>query len=211
MYAKITAVAICLSTAASAFAAEPASAASSAQRSPASLDGSHCDAYRNSVTSVRTPKDLGLVRLRVEVSPQGEVLDSEVVEHTSTNFFAHVVQQNFSRCRFNPARENGVPVQGRVLLTLDFVDHPRMANDAACPPVASRERPPSDGPMPATRLRIRFARTGEVTSVDVLQPSGIPALDDAAVKAYRQCHFDPAAAGQPAFQEEWVTTLKWGG
>ena len=45
----------------------------------------------------------------------------------------------------------------------------------------------------------------------MLQSSDAPALDEAAVKAYQQCYFDPAADNQPAFQEEWVTTLKWGG
>jgi protein TonB len=71
--------------------------------------------------------------------------------------------------------------------------------------------PPSEGAMVATKLRVHFLATGHVAAVDVMQSSGIPALDEAAVEAYQQCHFDPSASGQPAFQEEWVTTLSWTG
>lgn len=147
--------------------------------------------------------------LRIEVSAQGEALGSEVAEHTTTRYFAHAAQENFSRCRFKPARENGVPVQGHGVVRLVFDDHPHAPNRAECPAPFSRATPPSDGPMVATKLRIRFLQTGHVASVDVLEPSGAPALDDAAVKAYLQCRFDPDAGGQPTFQEEWVTTINW--
>ena len=198
----------CLLWICSAFAAEP-SGASSAQNHGPMLDNTHCDAYRNSVSSVRTPKDFGMVALGVDVSAQGEVLGSEVVERTTTNYFAHVVQENFSKCRFDPALENGVPVRGHQVVRLNFSDHASSPNNATCPVPFSRELPPSVGPMVTTKLRITFTRAGRAAAVDVLQPSGIQALDDAAVKAYSQCHFDPDAAGQPAFQDEWITTVKW--
>jgi len=158
---------------------------------------------------VRSPKDLGTVQLRVEVSPQGEVLGSEIAEHTTTNYFAHVVQQNFAKCRFRPARENDVPVAGHAMLRLNFAEHAGTPNNADCPTPFSRELPPSTGAMVATKLRVRFTPAGRVAAVEVLQPSGVAALDEAAVKAYGQCHFDPGAAGQPAFQEEWLTTINW--
>ncbi len=211
MITKLAVVAVCLSCATSAPAAEPASAASAAQTSPPRLDNSLCDAFRSSSGAIRTPKDLGLVRLQFEVSPQGQVVNSEILERTTTNYFAHVVQENFSRCRFEPARENGVPVQGKVVLPLNFQDHPHAANNAVCPSVVTREHPTVDGAMVSVKLRVRFLASGHVAAVDVLQPSDVPALDEAAVKAYRQCYFDPGADHQPAFQEEWITTLKWGG
>jgi len=204
-------LALALGCAASAFAAEPDGAAAAAAEAVPRLNNSHCDAYREASSSIRSPKDLGLVVLRVDVSPQGEVLGSEILERTTSNYFAHVVQESFSKCRFDPGHQNGVPVRGHQVLRLKFNDHPLAPNDADCPGMGTRERPPADKPMPALRLRIRFLRTGHVAAVEILQPSGSPALDEAAVNAYRQCHFDPSAAGQPDFQEEWVTTLNWGG
>ena len=192
-----------------AFAAEPAGAPVPTQSSPARLDNAHCDAYRNTLTSARTPKDLGTVALRFDISAQGEVLGSEIVEHTTTNYFAHVAQENFSKCRFGPAQENGMPVRGSRVLRLDFGEHPVTPNNATCPLPFSRDAPPASGPMVTTRIRVRFTQAGRVASVDVLQPSGVPTLDEAAVKAYLQCHFDPDTVNQPAFQEEWVTTLNW--
>ncbi len=194
---------------AGAFAAETASGVASTQARAPSLHNSHCDAYRDTMTSARTPKDLGTVVLRFDVSPQGDVLGAEIVEHTTTRYFAHVAQENFSKCRFKPALENGAPVQGRQVVRLNFAEHPRTPNNATCPSPFSRELPPAAGPMVATKIRVRFTPVGRVASVDVLQPSGVPALDEAAVKAYLQCHFDPGADNQPTFQEEWVTTLNW--
>ncbi len=208
MSVRFVFAAVCL-LCAGAFADEPASGVTSAQTTPASLDNSHCDAYRNSISSVRSPKDYGTVALRFDISPRGEVLGSEIVEHSTTNYFAHVVQDSFSKCRFNPARENGVPVQGHQVVRLVFGEHARMPNNATCPTPFTRELPPATGAMAATKLRVRFTKAGRVASVDVLQASGVAALDEAAVKAYLQCHFDPDAAGQPTFQEEWVTTLNW--
>ena len=208
MISKAIAGAWCCLCVTSASAADPTDTSTAPTHAPR-LDNSHCDAYRNSVTSVRSPKDLGTVVLGVDVSAQGEVLGSEVVEHTTTNYFAHVVQENFSRCHFDPARENGVAVPGHQVVRLKFADHPSTPNNATCPAPFSRELPPSVGPMAATKLRITFSRAGRTTSVDVLQPSGVQALDDAAVKAYSQCHFDPEGANQPAFQEEWITTVNW--
>ena len=208
MISKYIVGAWCLLCMGNAFAAEPGDVTTTQNHGPM-LDNSHCDAYRDSVTSVRTPRDLGTVALGVDVSAQGEVLGSEVVEHTTTNYFAHVVQENFSKCHFDPALENGVPVRGHQIVRLNFSDHPSTPNNATCPTPFSRELPPSVGPMVATKLRITFARAGRVASVDVLQPSGVQALDDAAVKAYLQCHFDPDAANQPAFQDAWITTVKW--
>ncbi len=210
MTRQSAALALLLCCAASAFADEPASAASAARRTWPSLDDAHCDAYRSSMLSVRSPRDMGTVTLRVEVSAQGEVLGVEVGDHTTTNYFAHVVQQNFAKCRFRPGRDDDVPVTSHMTLRLVFEDHPPAPNAAACPVPTTREQPP-EGAMAAVKLRIRFLPTGRTASVDVLQASGFPAFDDAAVKAYRQCHFDPGATGQPTFQEEWVTTLKWGG
>lgn len=210
MITKLAALAVCLSVATSVLSAEPASAASAAQASLPRLTN-HCEAYRDSVNSVRTPRDLGSVRLMIEVSPQGQVVNSEILAHTTTTYFAHVVQENFSRCLFEPARENGVPVQHKVVLQMVFEDHPHAANNAVCPGVFMRERAPATGAMISVKLRVRFLKSGHVATVDVLQPSDVPALDEAAVKAYRQCYFDPGADNQPAFQEEWITTLKWGG
>ena len=209
MIPKLVALAVCLSCATTVLAAEPASAASAAQTSSPRLIN-HCEAYRDSVNSVRTPRDLGSVRLRFEVSPQGQVVESEILEHTTTTYFAHVVQENFSRCLFEPARENGLPVQRKAVLAIDFQDQPHAANNAVCPDVLLRERAPGTGPMVSVKLRVRFLQSGHVAAVDVLQSSAVPALDEAAVKAYRQCYFDPGADKQPAFQEEWITTLKWG-
>lgn len=188
-----------------------ASAAASGQTDLARLDNAHCDAYRASSMAVRSPRDLGSVILRLEISPQGEVVSSEIAEHTTSRFFAHVVQENFSKCRFSPAHENGVAVPGHaVRLRLVFGDQVRgKVNNAECPPPQSRETPPLTGEMLATKLRIRFLPTGHVAGIEVLQSSGLPALDEAAVEAYRQCHFDPSASGQPAFEEEWVTTVNW--
>jgi len=194
---------------AGASAAEPASAAASAPTPRASLDNSHCDAYHSTASAMRTPKDAGTVVLRIQVSAHGEAVSSEIVERTTTNFFAHTAQENFSKCRFNPARENGVAVPGVALLKLKFNDHLATPNNATCPPLDNRETPPSNGPMAATQLRVHFTPTGGVAAVDVLKPSGSATLDEAAVKTYQQCHFDPAAAEQPPFQEEWVTTLNW--
>ena len=208
MISKYIASVGCLLCVTSASAAEPGDASAPQTHGPR-LDNSHCDAYRNAMTSVRTPKDLGTVVLGIDVSAQGEVLGSEVVEHTTTNYFAHVVQENFSRCRFDPARENGVPLRGHQVLRLKFDDHPSTPNNATCPTPFTRELPPSTGPMVTTKLRITFSRAGRAVSVDVLQPSGIPALDEAAVKAYSQCHFHPDGANQPAFQDEWITTVTW--
>jgi len=211
MITKLAALAMCLSCATSVLAAEAASAASAAQTSSPRLNNAQCEAYSNSAAAVRTPRDLGSVSLMVEVSPQGQAVNSEILEHTTTNYFAHVVQENFSRCRFEPARENDVPVQGRVALQLNFYDHVLVANNAVCPNMATRELPAFSGNLVSVKLRVRFLKSGRVASVDVLQPSDVPALNEAAVKAYRQCHFDPAADNQPAFQEEWITTLNWGG
>jgi TonB family protein len=190
---------------------EPASAAASApgQVPRATLDNAHCDAYRDTSSSMRPPKDVGTVVLRIQVSPQGEAVGSEIVERTTTNYFARIAQENFTKCHFNPARENGVPVAGVALLRLKFGERLSAPNNALCPPMAIRETAPSDGPMAATQLRIHFTPAGGVAAVDVLKSSGSPTFDEAAVKAYRQCHFDPGASGQPAFQEEWVTTLSW--
>lgn len=212
MITQLAVLAVCLSCATSVLAAEPAaSAASGAQISPPRLDNQLCSAYRDSIGAVRAPKDYGTVKLMLDVSPQGQVVDSEILERTTTNYFAHVVQENFARCRFEPARANGVPVQVKMPLTLNFQDHPSAANNALCPSISTREHPPVGDTVASVKLRVRFLKTGHVAAVDVLQPSGVPALDDAAVKAYQQCYFDPAADHQPAFQEEWFTTLKWGG
>ncbi len=211
MITKLAALAVCLSTATNVLAAEPASAASAAQTSSPRLNNALCEAYSNAAAAVRTPKDLGSVRLMVEVSAQGEVVNSEVLEHTTTNYFAHVVQEKFSRCHFEPARENGVPVQGKVVLPLNFYDHMLVANNAVCPNMSTRELPAFGGNPVSVKLRVRFLKSGRVAAVDVLQPSDVPALNEAAVKAYQQCYFDPGADNQPAFQEEWVTTLNWGG
>jgi TonB family protein len=200
-----------LACAGSAFADAAASAPAAARTSRASLDNTHCDAYRVSTMAIRSPKDQGVVVLRLEISPQGEVLASEIAERTTSNYFAHVVQESFSKCRFRPARENGEPVAGHAVpLRLVFGGElARKPNNAECPGPSSRETPPSAGAMVATRLRIRFLAEGHVATVDVVQSSGVPALDEAAVNAFRQCHFDPSASGQPAFQEEWVTTVNW--
>jgi len=192
-----------------AFAAEPASAPVPTQTSSPRLDNAHCDAYRNTSTAARTPRDLGTVVLRLDVSAQGQVLASEIVEHTTTHYFAHIAQENFSKCSFSPAQESGTPVKGTLVLRLAFGEHPLTPNNATCPAPFSRDAPPAVGPMVSTRIRVRFTKAGRVASVDVLQPSGVPALDEAAVKAYLQCHFDPEAANQPTFQEEWVTTMNW--
>ena len=209
MTLKRIATLACLLHVAAASGAESASAAAASASSPARVNLSHCDAFRNSVSAVRSPKDLGKVILRFEVSAQGQPVGSEIVERTTTVYFAHVVEENFSKCEFSPARENGVAVPGHTLVKLDFADHVTNPNNAACPTPFSRERPPSLAAMPATRLRVRFSTTGRVASVAVVQTSGVPALDEAAVKAYEQCHFDPGAADQPAFQEEWLTTTNW--
>jgi TonB family protein len=193
----------------STYSAEPASGVASAQAGEPRFNNLHCDAYRNSMTSVRTPKDFGTVVLRFEVSPQGEVTGSEIEEHTTTTYFAHVAQENFSKCHFDPAIENGQPVKGHQVLRLVFSAHSRVPNDAVCPTPFTRNPPPSVGPMATTKVRVLFTKAGRVASVDVLQASGIASLDEAAVKAYLQCHFDPDAVNQPTFQEEWVTTLNW--
>ena len=71
--------------------------ASTQTRAP-SLDNSHCDAYRDTTTSARTPKGLGSVDLRFDISPQGDMLGAEIVEHTTTRYFAHAAQESFSKC-----------------------------------------------------------------------------------------------------------------
>jgi TonB family protein len=210
MRAKTSFILLGLACAGPAFAQDAASAAVSTPTMAASLDNTYCDAYHGSVLAIRSPKDLGTVNLRFEISPQGEVVSSEIGEYTTSRYFAHVVQENFSKCHFRPALQDGVPVPGHgVRLRLVFGNGVRTANNATCPPPASRETPPAAGPMAVTKLRVRFLATGRVASVDVLESSGVPALDEAAVTSLRQCHFDPAASGQPAFQEEWVTSLNW--
>ena len=43
-----------------------------------------------------------------------------------------------------------------------------------------------------TLLRVRVMETGEVDSVEVLEPSGYPAFDSAAVRGARQLRYSPA-------------------
>ncbi len=59
------------------------------------------------------------------------------------------------------------------------------------------------------RVHIVISPDGEVTSIDVVQGSGLSVLDAAAVEVFRNAHLPPFPPGTPAQPADAVVTLRY--
>jgi protein TonB len=59
------------------------------------------------------------------------------------------------------------------------------------------------------KVRIVIAADGQVTSIDVVQSSGVSVLDAAAVAVFRNAHLPPFPPGTPAQPADVVVTLHY--
>ncbi len=59
------------------------------------------------------------------------------------------------------------------------------------------------------KVRIVIAADGQVTSIEVVQSSGLSVLDAAAVAVFRNAHLPPFPSGVPAQPADVVVTLHY--
>jgi TonB family protein len=151
-------------------------------------------------------KAVGKTRLTVVVDEKGQVGQSRLDASSGQSALDEAVKTVLEKCKFTPLVQAGIPVKHSFVIRYLWVPGqtptPLRAR-ATCEKPKYPESARRRDQQGTVTLKFLVDADGSVLDAKIVQSSGFPVLDDAALSAIAQCPFEAATAnGKP--EQTWV-------